>query len=116
MELKFGEALKKARLAKRKTISEVSAHVKKSISYISDVEHERKLPPDSETVRKIEDFLGVGNGNLERIASEARKKAPSSLSQRLQARPLLSELLLRADNMSDEEIKDWISKLTKKEE
>lgn len=116
MELKFSEELKKARVAKKITIREISDYVKKSMGYISDIEHERKDPPDLETVRKIEEFLGIKNGILVMVAANARKKMPSNLSQRLKARPLLSEVLLRADNLSDEEIKELLSKIGERED
>lgn len=112
METNFGDVLKKARVAKKITIREVSDHIKKSIGYLSDIEHNRKLPPDLETIRKMEDFLGTGTGKLANIAREIRKKTPVNLTQRLKARPLLSEVLLRADDLSDEDLKDVISKIT----
>ncbi|OGC93167.1 MAG: hypothetical protein A2W25_06000 [candidate division Zixibacteria bacterium RBG_16_53_22] len=119
METNFGDVLKKARVAKKITIREVSDYIKKSIGYVSDIEHSRKLPPDLETVRKMEEVLGTGTGMLVNIASKIRKKAPQNLTQRLKARPLLSEVLLRADDLSDEDLKDVISniaEITEKEE
>lgn len=116
MEINFGNALKKARMAKAITIREVSGYIKKSIGYISDVEHERKQPPDLETVRKMEEFLGVKDGMLVNLAAKTRKKMPLNLSQRLKARPLLSEVLLRADNLTDEEIKKVIAQLAERED
>jgi transcriptional regulator with XRE-family HTH domain len=116
MEASFGDAFRKARAARGVTVRKIAEYVDKPISYLSDIEHERKLPPDLETVRKIEDFLGIKDSSLVKIASRARKKAPLNLAQRLRARPLLSEMLLRADDLSDEEIRRWISEMEKKEE
>ncbi|MBM3209307.1 helix-turn-helix transcriptional regulator [Candidatus Shapirobacteria bacterium] len=115
METNFGNALKKARMARKITIREVSDYISKSIGYISDVEHDRKQPPDLETVRKMEEFLGVKEGMLVNLAAKARKKMPFNLTQRLKARPLLSEVLLRADNLTDEEIKKVIDQLAEAE-
>ena len=115
MEMSFGDALREARVAKGITYREIAEYIKKTISYVSDIEHNRKLPPDLETVRKIEEFLGIRDSYLSKIASMARRKAPANLAQRLRARPLLSELLLRADDLSDQEVKQWISDMENKE-
>jgi len=119
METNFGDVLKKARVERKKTIREVSEYIKKSIGYVSDIEHNRKPPPDLETVRKMEELLGTRTGMLVNMASAIRKKAPLNLTQRLKSRPLLSEVLLRADDLSDDRLKDVISKIaeiTDKEE
>jgi len=115
MEMGFGDALREARVAKGITYREIAEYIKKPISYVSDIEHNRKLPPDSETVRKIEEFLGIRDRYLSEIASMVRRKAPANLAQRLRARPVLSEVLLRADNLSDEEIKKMLSEMENKE-
>ena len=105
----FGEALKKARVAKRMTLRELSEYLGKSIGYLSDIEQSRKGPPDLETVRKIEECLGVRDHSLANFASKLRSRIPPDLARRIQMRPQLSELLLRADDLSDEDIKDLIS-------
>ena len=115
MEMGFGDALREARVAKGITYREIAEYIKKPISYVSDIEHNRKLPPDSETVRKIEEFLGIRDRYLSEIASMVRRKAPANLAQRLRARPVLSEVLLRADNLSDEGIKKMLSEMENKE-
>jgi transcriptional regulator with XRE-family HTH domain len=111
----FGDAFRQARVAKKITIREVANYIKKSIGYVSDIEHNRKLPPDLDSVRKIEEFLNLKEGSLVEIALRIKKRAPSSLAQRIRARPVLSEVLLRAENLSDEEIKGILSEMEKKE-
>ena len=98
----FGEALKIARKSKRATLREVSEYIGKSIGYISDIEHNRKRPPDLETVSKIEDFLGIEDGTLLNIAKIVRKKVRPPLPQRLKMNPKLSTVLLRAENLPDD--------------
>jgi transcriptional regulator with XRE-family HTH domain len=105
----FGEAFKKARVAKRVTLREISEHIGKSIGYLSDIEQGRKGPPDLEMVRKIEVRLGIEDHSLANLASKLRSRVPPDLTRRIQMRPQLSELLLRADDLSDEDIKDLIS-------
>ena len=92
----FGEALREARKAKRITLRKIAEHIGKSIGYLSDVEHERKRPPNLELVSKIEDFLGVEDGKLLRLAKKFRK-SPKEMTQRIRMKPRLSEVLLRAD-------------------
>lgn len=98
----FGEALKTARKSKRATLREVSDYIGKSIGYISDIEHNRKRPPDLDTVSKIEDFLGISDGSLLNLAKIIRKKVKPSLPQRLKMNPKLSTVLLRAENLPDD--------------
>lgn len=105
----FGEALKQARVAKRYTLREVADYIDKSVSYLSDIEQDRKGPPDVETVRKIEEFLGITNHSLVTLAAKLRSKIPADITQRIQRRPQLAELLTRTDNLSDEDLQLLIS-------
>jgi len=98
----FGRALKKARISKRATLREVGEYIGKSIGYISDIEHNRKRPPDLETVGKIEDFLGIEDSSLLKMAKSIRKKMKPSLHQRLKMNPKLSSVLLRAENLPED--------------
>lgn len=110
----FGEALKKARVAKKITLRELSEYVGKSIGYISDVEHGRKGPPDLETVRKAEEFLGVQGAKLINLAAMLRGKIPKDLTQRIKMVPKLSEALLRADDdLTDEEFEKLLEYMEK---
>lgn len=98
----FGDALRKARISKRATLREVGEFIGKSIGYISDIEHNRKRPPDLETVGKIEDFLGIEDGSLLKLAKIIRKRVKTSLPQRLKMNPKLSTVLLRAENLPED--------------
>lgn len=104
----FGKALKEARLRAKKTLREVGDYVALSVGYISDIEQGRKSAPDLETVRKLQDFLRVENDALVTLASEARTKRPTEIVQHLQNRPKLSELFMRARNLSDERLEELI--------
>lgn len=104
MEESFGNALKKARISQKATLRELGANIGKSIGYISDIEHDRKRPPDLETVSKIEDFLGIENGCLVTLSRKIRKKLKPNLSQALKMKPKLSTVLLRAEQLSDDKI------------
>lgn len=97
----FGRALRKARISRRATLREVGEYVGKSVGYISDIEHNRKRPPDLETVGRIEDFLGIEDGSLLKLAKNIRKMVQPSLVQRLKMNPKLSSVLLRAENLPD---------------
>jgi transcriptional regulator with XRE-family HTH domain len=104
----FGKALKEARLQMKKTLREVGDYAGLSVGYISDIEQGRKTAPDLETVRKLEDFLRVESNALVLLASEARTQRPSEIMQHIQNRPKLSELFMRARNLSDEELEELI--------
>lgn len=104
----FGEALRKARIANKVTLREIAEHIGKSIGYLSDVEHNRKSPPKLEIVGEIEDFLGIEDGKLLRLAKEFRK-TPKAMTQKIRMKPRLSAILLRADqDLSDEEFEELL--------
>ena len=105
----FGTTLKKARISKKATLREVGEYIGKSIGYISDIEHDRRRPPDLETVSKIEDFLGVKDGSLLKLAKTIRKNMKASLSKRLKQKPKLRYALLRAEKIYEDE--DKLNKL-----
>jgi transcriptional regulator with XRE-family HTH domain len=111
----FGKALKAARLRAKKTLREVGDHVGLSVGYMSDIEQGRKGAPDLETVRKLQDFLRVDGDALVVLASEARTKRPTEIVQRIQSRPKLSELFMRARNLSDEQLQELIEKASQSE-
>ena len=112
----FGKTLKKYRAAQKVTLREIGKYVGKSIGYISDIEHDRKRPPDLETVSKIEDFLGIEDGNLVTLARKMRKNIVPSLSRKLKQNPELSHVLLRAEKLPEKKFKKLIETLNKLEE
>lgn len=118
----FGEAFREARIAKKLTVREVAEHVEKSIGYLSDVEHNRKRPPKLELVSELEDFLGIEDGKLLRLAAKFRKKVPKEVTNKIRMAPRLSAALLRADadyELTDEqfdEVLDFIENIRKKGE
>lgn len=109
----FGDALKEARIKARKKLRETAEHIGLSIGYLSDIEQGRKSPPDLETVRKLQDFLRVDGDKLVSLASEARTKRPTEIVQHIQKRPRLTDLFMRAKNMSDEELEKLIAEASK---
>lgn len=111
----FGEALKNARLKAKKTLREAGAYINLSVGYMSDIEQGRRSAPDLETVRKLQEFLRVPNDELVILASEARTKRPTEMVQHIQSRPRLSELFMRAKNLSDEQLEELIEKASKRE-
>jgi transcriptional regulator with XRE-family HTH domain len=106
----FGETLKKERVGKKVTLRELGTKVGVSVSYISDIEHGRKNPPNLEVVRKMEDFLGLKKGVLVSMANNIRS-ATEEFREKMRRRPQLSELLLRADQLSDEKLKKIIESM-----
>ncbi len=104
---KFGDALREARKKNRLTLRTISEQVGKSISYLSDLEHNRRRPPKEKVVAKLEAILQVSEGQLSKLASQIRNQAPREVAQKIIAVPRLSEVLLRADeDLSDSEFND----------
>lgn|SRR5262245_12073875 len=107
----FGKALKHHRLTKRRTLREVGKKAKLSVSYISDIEQERRGAPELETVRVIQEFLEVEDNELVVLASQQRTKLPREITQRIQVRPQLGALLARADDLNDEQLDQLIKNI-----
>lgn len=106
----FGEALKKARAARRVTLRVISEYSGKSVGYLSDIENGRKRPPSLDIVQKIEECIGVNDNSLVTLASNIRKKIPKELTERIMLTPKLSEALLRADeDLSDKEFNELMN-------
>jgi transcriptional regulator with XRE-family HTH domain len=97
----FGKVLKRARKSKQATLRELGDKVGLSVGYISDIEHDRKRPPDLNTVGLIEDFLGIKDNSLINLAHKIRNYIKPSLTQRIKMNPELSHVLLRADDLPD---------------
>jgi|GEM_PF-933109 len=108
---KFGVAFRKARLNADKTFREIADYIGKSIGYLSDVENGRKNPPELHIVKKIEQFLGVESGALQSLAEEVRSTLPTNINSLVRAKPQLGELLLRGDEMPEDELDRLIQKL-----
>ncbi len=112
----FGDAFKKARIAKNKTLREVGERTGKSIGYLSDVQYGRKGAPDLETVRKIEALLGIRDKSLVILAAKSRDSRPSDVARRVLMRPKLAELLMRMEDRTDEEIEQLLATFPQEQE
>ncbi len=114
----FGRSLRDARQAKRITLRKLGEHVGLSVGYLSDIEHNRKNPPKLDVVQKIEEFLGILDGSLVRLASVVKRKMPKDLSSNIKLKPNLSAALLRIDEDIDtdqvDEVMEFFKKLERK--
>lgn len=104
----FGKILKKYRSEKRITLRDLHRKVDLSVGYLSDIEHGRRNPPDINSVIKIEDALGITKGILVTIARNM-KKASADFNEKIRIKPKLAELLLRAEDLSEEELENIIN-------
>lgn len=111
---KFAVAFRKARLNSDKTFREIADYIGKSIGYLSDIENGRKNPPETYVVRKIEEFFGINDGHLSKLANEVRSTLPTNLNSLVRAKPQLGELLLRGDEMMPDELDELIRELIEK--
>lgn len=53
----FGKVLKRIRIKNNVTLKELGKVINKNISYLSDIENGRKLPPKKEVVFKIQSYF-----------------------------------------------------------
>lgn len=112
----FAKAFREERMKKKKTLREIGEYVGKSIGYLSDIEHGRKGAPDLETVRRIEEFLLIPDNRLVNLASQMRRIVPSQVMQSLNKRPALADILMRADDFTDEELQDILARKDQRKE
>ena len=110
----FGETLKACRVAKKLTLRELHQRMGLSVSYLSDIENNRKNPPNLEQVRKIEDVLGIKDNLLINLAAQM-KRASEDLRETMRIRPQLLALLLRASKCSDETVESLLKSLEERE-
>lgn len=111
----FGQELKSARKAAGKKLREVADYSGLTISIVSDLEHGRRRPPSSETIKKIENFLGVVNGRLCKSAAH-ETEIKTNVREIFSRRPELSYALLRAaEGLSDEEVNGLIKTMSQGE-
>lgn len=112
--MNFGQLLNEARKRSEKTLKEVSQIAGVSISYISDIERRRRKAPASAIVRKIEAFLGITDGSLEK-AAQSEIDLQSEARDIFRKRPELNMQLLRAsDSYSEEELTAMINEMLQK--
>lgn len=117
MATTFAEAFRSARRERRITLRKLGDFLNLSIGYLSDLEHERKDPPKLEIVAKIEQFLNITDGSLLLLANESRKKNQTryNMVNKLRTDPKLSTILMRAEQLSDEEKDRLIESLNQME-
>ncbi len=107
----FGIALKEARKEAQKKLRETAKAVDLSVGYISDIEQGRKGAPDVLVVQKLQEFLGITDNRLIRLADSERTKMPTQMIQSLQSKPKLNHLFFRLKDMSDEDLEKFINHL-----
>lgn len=101
---KFAEAFKNARLASGKKFRDLKELTQMSIGYLSDIENGRRKPPELSIVEKIEEFFGVTDKHLTKLAKKERIELQDNVGYLIQAKPQLQELLLRADGLPEQDL------------
>lgn len=109
--MEFGQLLKEARKRSRYTLREVAKEVELSIGYISDIEHGRRKPPDSATIKRIAKFFDLRDDFLSE-AAEKEKGVPTEARRIIMKNPEKMMALLRAsENLSEQEINEWVERI-----
>ena len=108
---KFAEAFKKARLSSGKKFRELKELTQMSIGYLSDIENGRRNPPEIAVVERIENFFGITDRHLVKLAKKERVESSEDVGYLIQGRPQLQELLLRADGLPDEQLTELLERV-----
>ena len=103
----FAELFREAKLTANITHRKIGEHCKKSISYLSDIEHGRKPAPALDVVLKIEEVLFITDGRLTAAAVRERIDYSSLINNAIKTRPAIIELLKNLDKFSDDAIKTF---------
>jgi transcriptional regulator with XRE-family HTH domain len=111
---KFAIAFRAARLESGKKFREIADFTRLSIGYLSDIDNGRRNPPEIPVVKEIEKLFGITDGHLVKLAREERASLRTNLGSLIKSKPLLEELLLRGDELSDNDLKDIISQMRQK--
>ena len=101
----FAKKFRQIRVDQEITLREISSETGKSIAYLSDVEHGRRMPPSDEIVTSIEKVFGITDGGLLKLAKSV-KEAPKDFTYLMRNNPAVANLaqsLMRIDNELDED-------------
>jgi transcriptional regulator with XRE-family HTH domain len=112
--MSFGRLLKEARKRSEKTLKEVGQAAGLSLSYVSDLEQRRRKAPATDVIVKIEKFLGITDGSLQKAAKRENDLQVEAKTI-FRKRPELNMQLLRAsDHYTEEELTSMINEMLEK--
>lgn len=108
---RFAIALKKARQSSEKTLRQIKDQLGISIGYLSDIENGLRNPPEISTVEKLQDFLGVTDNHLVKLAKKERVTNVIAIGNLMKTEPKLQEVLFRIDALPEDERSEKIDSL-----
>lgn len=108
---KFALAFKKARLGSDKTFRQIKDYVGLSIGYLSDMENGKRNPPETSFVIKFEEFFGITDGHLVKLARRERINNSVAIGNLVRTEPKLQEVLFRIDSLPEEKREENINKI-----
>lgn len=112
--MSFGRLLKEARKRSEKTLKEVGQASGLSLSYVSDLEQRRRKAPATDVIVKIEKYLGITDGSLQK-AAKSENDLQVEAKTIFRKRPELNMQLLRAsDHYTEEELTSMINEMLEK--
>ena len=85
---RFGNYLYELRLRRDLSLAQVSSQVGTNSSYLSEIEHGRKMPDDN-LMRELAEFYGLDENNLFEMVG----KVPLSAREELESNELLQRIL-----------------------
>jgi transcriptional regulator with XRE-family HTH domain len=110
----FAKKFRQIRVEQEITLREISKETGKSIAYLSDVEHGRRMPPSADVVKGIEKALGIKDRMLQQLANSVRE-APKDFTNLMRNNPAVATLahsLMRIENeLEESQVQDLISKM-----
>jgi transcriptional regulator with XRE-family HTH domain len=106
MGVKFGDAVRTARIERKIPLKRVADALDFSIPYVSDIELGHRNPPISEKTRQWAELIGIAPDDLEYLAMTDRKRIELPLEGHSQMKSDLAFSLARSwnDMTEDEEV------------
>ncbi|WP_206812620.1 helix-turn-helix domain-containing protein [Paradesulfitobacterium ferrireducens] len=92
---RLGQYLFELRLRRDLSLAQVSCKVGTNASYLSEIEHGRKMPDDN-LMRELAEFYGLDENNLFEMVG----KVPLSVREELESNVLLQRILKEIAGMS----------------
>ena len=112
--MRFGDFIKKKRLnhPDELTLKEVSQMLKISLSFLSDVENNRRKPFDKDRIEKFAERLGLTEeekATMFDLAARDRKEVPSDIEDIMMYGEIgeMARLALRKSNAGEINEEDW---------
>lgn len=110
MYTNIGDFICQKRMEKNLTLRELASLLSISLTYLADIEHDRRNPMDKEKLDELADILGLTKAEREEmydLAGQKRNEVAPDLTEYVVGKSYVSYALRRARDIGADE-EDWM--------